>query len=541
MVSKVWIGVTIVVIVAIAAIGTWYVLKPAPPTEEIAFNFVTTQEQITESLDPAIAAITHTNMFMVNIYDPLFMPDPDQSNKPVPWVAESYTVSLDGLKYTIKIREGLKFHDGAEVTAEDVAFTMDRYLMMKKGFSYLWLGTVEEGSTNVIDKYTVEFNLNNPSAVFVPSLTLFWLQNKDLILEHKEPGDFGEWGDLGQKWLSEETQMDVGSGPYMITWFNNLEGLDLVKFEDYWKGWGPNQIDRIRLTPIAEQTTIKFAMARGDYDFTDDWMLPTVYEELKGVEGIKVVEETSAGIAGAFAVNTVRPPFDDVHVRRAFAFSIDYEAAVAEIYGGTVGRGVVPAVVPGFDENIQPFTKDNTRALEEIAQSKYSPEELATMEIEVRYLVDQEFDRLFAIQAQSNAAEVGLNVKVLGWTWSTLVEAAKTPETTPHVTLGRTFVRFPDADHFIMLFHSSGAGLWRGLTCWFSDERDQLIEAQRAETDPEKRQVLLNQIQEDIVEEIPVLAVANPATAIAMQEYVKGYKYSTDGYQYWFYRLTIEK
>lgn len=541
MVSKAWIGVGIIVIVVIAAIGAWYYWPKPKPPEEVVFNWVGTLEELSETNDPCAAMTTSSIWFMVNMYDPLFMPDPEQDNEPVPWVAESYTFSPDGLKCTVKIREGLKFHDGTEVTAEDVAFTMDRYLMMKKGYSHLWAGPVEPGTTEVIDTYTVRFDLKNPSATFIPSLTMFWVQNKDLILEHKEAGEFGEYGDLGQTWLAEETEMDVGSGPYMLTWYDRLEGMTLVKFEDYWKGWSPNQIDKINIVGIKEETTIKFAMERGDYDMTDDWMTPQTYKELEQVEGITVAWAPSAGVAGVFAINTQKPPVDDVHVRRAIAYCIDHEAAVSEIYGGVQARGIVPPTVPGFNEDIQPFTQNVTRALEELALSKYSVEELAAMEIEVRYLVDQEFDRLFAILLQSNAAEIGLNIKVLSWTFSTLTEAVKSPETTPHMFLGRTFTRFPDADYFLNFLHSNGAGTWRGAHWWLSNETDQLVEAQRAEVDPEERQVLLNQLQELFIENLPMIWIANPGTAVAMRDYVNGYRYSVDGYIFWFYRLTIEK
>jgi len=469
------------------------------------------------------------------------MPDPYKDNTPVPWVAESYTFSPDGLKCTVTIRKGLKFHDGTEVTAEDVAFTMDRYLLMKKGYSHLWLANIDARTTKVIDTYTVEFNLKTRSATFIPSLTMFWVQNKDLILKNKVAGDFGEYGDLGMKWLAEETRNDAGSGPYMLKWYNRIEGMDLVKFEGYWKGWKPKQIDRVYIIPAKEEATIKFGLALGDYDITDDWLTKQTYKELAKVKGITVVSQPSSGIAGLFAINTKKPPVDDLPVRKALALCIDHAAAVSEIYGGLQARGIVPPMVPGFNKNLQPFTRNITRAKEELAKSKYTAEQLAKYEIEVRYLTDQEFDRLFALLLQSNAAEIGLKVVVRGWVFSTLAEAVKSPDTTPHIFLGRTFVRFPDADYFINFLHSNGAGTWRGAHWWHSKEVDQLVETQRAEVDPVKRQVLLNKLQEMVMENIPMLWIANPETAVAMRDYVKGYIYAVDGYQFWFYRLTVEK
>lgn len=542
MVSKTVIGLAIIAIVVVAAISTWYILYYQPaPSEEFVLTFATTNEELASSIDPAVGSTTGEGYLLVQIYDPLFMPDPDNENEPMPWVVESYTVTTDGLKYTLKIRDGLKFHDGTAVTAEDIAFTMDRYLMMAKGFSYLWLGNVENGTSQVIDDHTVEFNLKTPSATFIASLTLFWVQNKDLILEHKEAGDFGEWGDLGQNWLAQETEIDVGSGPYKLEKYNRLELMELVRFDDYWQGWSENQVERVRILPVKEEATIKFGVAAGDYDLTDDWMSPQAYDELKLVDGVTVVERAASGVAGLFAINTQKPPLDDIHVRKAVAYAIDHASAVAEIYGGSQARGIVPPMVPGFNDDIESYSQNVTRALEELSQSQYSAEALAAFTIDVRYLVDQEFDRLFAILLQSNLADIGLNVEVLSWTFSNLVDAAQSVEATPHITLGRTFVRFPDADHFIQMMHSNGIGTWRGLHWWHNAEMDQLLEGQRAETDPAERQVILDEIQERIHDELPVLFIANPQTAVAMQDYVQGYKYTTDGYQFWIYRLTIEK
>ncbi len=541
--AKMWIGAVIVAIVAVAALSSWYILSylPAQPEEERIFKFSITGEDLAASIDPCISSTTHETYSMVNIYDPLFMPDPEQDNEPIPWVAESYVFSADGLKCTVKIRQGLKFHDGTEVTAEDVAFTMDRFLYIKKGWSQFWLPVIDVGTTKAIDKYTVEFNLKTPYASLISSLTLLWVQNKDLILQHKEAGNYGEYGDMGEKWLSQENQIDVGSGPYKLVYYDAYEWMDLVAFEDYWKGWKADQFQKIRITPIREESTIKFAMARGDLDMTDDWLSPKSYEDMEAMDGVDVITTAAAGVAGIFAINTQRAPTDDVHVRRAISYCIDHDAAVSQIYGGTKARGIVPPTVPGFDSNIQPLTRNLTRAQEELSMSKYSAEQLAAMEIDVRYLGDQEYDQRFCSLLQSNAADIGLNLKVSSWTFSMLIEAVNSPETTPNIFTGRTFVRYPDAEYFVLFFHSNGLHTWRGGHFWQSEENDQLLNAIKAETDPAERQILLNQMQEKIVAELPVLFIANPATSVAMRDYIEGYHYTTDGYQFWIYRLTYQK
>ena len=104
----------------------------------------------------------------MNIYDPLVWPT--KGGPPKPHLAESWDVSDDGLTYTFHLRKGVKFHDGTELTAEDVAFSMDRMLSISKGFAWLWKDVLDVGDIEAADDYTVAFHLNEPYGPFIAGL-----------------------------------------------------------------------------------------------------------------------------------------------------------------------------------------------------------------------------------------------------------------------------------------------------------------------------------------------------------------------------------
>src|SRR5215468_6354076 len=129
-------------------------------------RFVFANESPYDTMDPHAAFDVGRVAVRLNLYDGLYrwLDNPAVLQ---PWLAESHAVSADGLTYTFKLRRGAKFHDGAEVTAEDVRYSIERILALKKGAASLLSTMVAPGSTKVIDKSTVQFMLTKPAAIFM--------------------------------------------------------------------------------------------------------------------------------------------------------------------------------------------------------------------------------------------------------------------------------------------------------------------------------------------------------------------------------------
>src|SRR5439155_8510370 len=129
---------------------------------------------------------------------------------------ESHAVSADGLTYTFKLRPGAKFHDGTEITAEDVVWSTERIFQVKKGIASLLAGMLAPGSVKALDKQTVQFTLKSPTATFLAVVPEIHVLNARLVKANEKDGDWG------QAWLAKS---DGGSGSYMLDKFDPAVGF----------------------------------------------------------------------------------------------------------------------------------------------------------------------------------------------------------------------------------------------------------------------------------------------------------------------------
>jgi peptide/nickel transport system substrate-binding protein len=168
-------------------------------------------------IDPAVGTDFSDTMAIVQLYDTLIFPNLDGSVRP--HLAEKWDISDDVLTYTFHLRKGVKFHNGDELTAEDVVFSTERLFDIGEGFAYILRTKDAQGriiagieSIKAIDDYTVEFKLARPFGPFIPALVRLYILNKSQVMENinKSEKMYGEMGDYGKKWLLTN---DAGSGP----------------------------------------------------------------------------------------------------------------------------------------------------------------------------------------------------------------------------------------------------------------------------------------------------------------------------------------
>ena len=152
-------------VLASLAIAVAAVAAPGAPADA-ATRFVFANESPYDTMDPHAAFDVGRVAVRLNLYDGLYR-WLDNPAVLTPWLAESHTVSPDGLTYTFKLRRGAKFHDGAEVTAEDVRYSAERILALKKGAASLLATMIAPGSTKALDRHTVSFTLSKPAAIFI--------------------------------------------------------------------------------------------------------------------------------------------------------------------------------------------------------------------------------------------------------------------------------------------------------------------------------------------------------------------------------------
>jgi peptide/nickel transport system substrate-binding protein len=386
-----------------------------------------------------------------NLYDTLVYPDPKTGLKP--WIAESWNVSNDALTYTFHLRKGVKFHDGSEILAEDVLFSMQRMLEVG-GPTATYFKEVDLENSKVLDDYTVRFKLTEANPAFLPTLMIFGIVNKDLVMAHKAEGDFGEFGDYGKKWLHDH---DAGSGPYRATELKHGDYFLMERFEDYsFADWQPNSIDRVRFYIRPEWVTIASMFKKGEVDTVAYSMPVTIQRELKGDERFVWFEEAMP-ITWFLIMNNKKPPLDDENVRKAISYIFDYDTVINDILaGGVRARGPVPNLFPSWNPDAKMYVRNPQLAKEFIAKSKYTAKELSQFEIDIAAVAGSERFKKIALLASSNLQEIGLKTKIKPMRWTDICQAQVKPETAAGMVVCYQSAKVPHAQEFLVYYTPEG-------------------------------------------------------------------------------------
>jgi len=475
--------------------------------------------------DPATASDWYDTEAMYNLYSPLVYPAPEGGVRP--HLATSWDV-VDGdfTHWRFTLRQGVKFHSGNELTAEDVAFSMTRFIGMERGNS----GPLGQVTTTVVDRYTVDFFLDKPSVIFPDTLALFFPVEKDLVLANiKTPGNYGEFGDYGEDWL---TAHDAGTGPYMMTSHIPGQRLDATRFVDYFQGWsnegwGPDEVPIERLIFIMETdyTTLMALLKSGDLDLeiNGGWTLPQLQQ---------IKDAANLGLASVWAqnvtvwMNSKAAPTDDEHFRKAILYAFDYEGIVGpweEFGNGETGMYLpnMPGYVP---IEPQPRVQNLERARQELALSKYA-NNLGDVKIVFHFCGGLDFEEDIGLQLQADMAQLGVTVEVAGPPWPQYSAECSSPESTPNMTI---FLFGPQAtptqDYYTYsMFAPNGLG-WIFEAHWYFEDPEiiELLDATRAEPDPVKRLAFYEQVQPLIAEHALAFYPYQKPTLFAHQAYIVG-------------------
>jgi len=468
----------------------------APPPEKrvlrISFSWPT-------YIDPAVGSDFSSSSSLCNLYDTLVFPTTEGGVDP--HVADSWETSADGLTWTFHLREGIKFHNGSELTASDVAFSMNRMLEIGEGYAYVFLGTVE--STTAPDDYTVQFKLAKPSGIFLISLVRLYIADEEEVMDNiVTPGPYGDNGDYGKEYLLTH---DAGSGPYTVKEFPLEEYLLMEKYDDWFGEFHPNAPDEVKFIGTTEPATVRTLMSRGELEITDQWQPIEALEALDEMEGVDVAAFLTL-TEFYYMMHTQKPPTDDIHFRRAMAYAFDYEAAVALEWPGTQqSRGPVPIITAGHNPDVFVFQRDLDKAREELALSPYA-DALDDYPVEVHWITDVPAEEKWALLFQANMADIGINVEVVSTPWTAVVEETGDIETSPHIVTIYVSADFPEAGSLLKVrYHSDAAPTWSQNEWLLDDELDQMIEDSLTTVDEEERYAKYRDLQDYIMDLCPSL------------------------------------
>jgi peptide/nickel transport system substrate-binding protein len=412
-------------------------------------------------------------------------------------------VSEDGLEYTFKLVEGVSFPDGTPFNAEAVKWSIDRVMRLEGDPNWLVTSFVEE--VEVVDEYTVKFNLLSPVNYFP-------------LLVATQP-----YSPISPNCYSEDEfdadSMCSGVGPYTITkWERDVE-MVLEAYEGY-PGPAP-QMPKIIVKYYADATTMRLAAEGGEIDVATKTLNPTDYADLEAAGELQVIEGPGAQIR-YICFNATTPPFDQKEIRQAIAAAVDREAITSTAFQGT--HAPLYSMVPmGMWSHKDSFSeRDLDMAKQLLQDAGYSEDNKLVMDLwwTPTHYGPTEAD--VATVLKDNLEETDLiEVNLQNTEWATYKEY-QNAGSMPVFLLG-WYPDYLDPDNYTWSFAHSSAADDLGIF-YASDEMDALLEA--GQTAPELRGDDRLQIYEDIQDlwavDVPTVPLTQGALLVVAQQGVEG-------------------
>ena len=476
------------------------------------------------ALDAHWTTASITEMLTNHIYEGLY--SLDGNNRPIPMLAESHTVSKDGLVYTFKLRQGVKFHNGKEMTSDDVVASLARWGKQSVYGKTLFSQVAE---WKALDKYTVEMKLKEKSAIVLISLAV--------------PNNFGAIypKEIAEKFAPEvKTTEWVGTGPFKLAEWKPDQYIRMVRFDEYKprnekpNGYGGGKtayLDEVRFQPVPEVATRVAQVETGELDFADDLNLDA-YDRLKRNPNLRpIVSKPYYWLVAV--LNKKEGLMTNQKLRQAWQAAIDIEPIMKNVAGGhtefyRMDSSLIPPEIPAWHTKLTGLpwnerSKDKVKKL--LAEAGYKKEP-------IRFMTTQEYKWMydFALLSKQQLEDVGFAIDLQVVDWATLVKRRNNSKEYDAFTTG--IGAFYDPTHANFLTAS-----WPG---WTTDEDILKLQAEMArETDLKKRQALWEQQTRQFYEKVPVIRYGDLFGLRAIRNTTKGFNDKTERVR--FYNVWVEK
>lgn len=472
------------------------------------------------TLDPAIGYDWTNWPAEKMVFDGLL--DYDKTTNLEPRLAEGMPqVSADARVYTFTLKKGVKFHNGRELKAEDVAYTITRVLDPKTkspgaGF-YTGIAGAQEfmdgkatsvAGIKVKDDYTIEFTLTQPDVTFLNKMAL----NFAFIVPKEE---VDKWGDnFGHH--------PVGTGPFLFKDWVSGQQLTFEKNPNYFMPGLP-KLDKVTIQVGVAPEVALLRVEKGELDLMGDPIPAAEYARIKDDPAWKDRLTTQPQVSTIYvAINTQMKPFDDVRVRRALNMAIDKERIVKLMGGrGTVANQILPPLMPGYDKSYQGYPYDPEGAKKLLAEAGYPNGFETTMEA-----ISTDPQPKLAESIQQDLAKVGIKMNLRTLAASTVIDDAGTPKKVPLVwSGGLAWIQdYPDPDDFYGPILGSSSAVQGGWNwSWYANpDADKLADQARGMTDKAARMQVIQQLFKKLMDDAVWVPVYNGQYDIAHSEKLRG-------------------
>ncbi len=356
-------------------------------------NIVVGVQQDIDSLDPHKATAAGTKEILFNIFEGLVKPDEDGNL--IGAVASGYTLSEDGYTYTFFLREGVKFHNGETVTAEDVKYSLERASGLLDGTPLISVLSIVTDVTVSDDGKEVTVTVSDPNPELIYNFTAAII-----------PAGSGE----------DSESEPIGTGPFKFVSYKPQESIVVEKNQDYWVEGVP-YVDGATFKIIADPDTALLEMKGGNID---------IYAYLTDSQATEIsdymnVEHAASNVVQALFLNNAVAPFDDVNVRRAVCYALGGDE-VNEFVAGGNGTVVASAMLPALGDYYNDVTSiygtsaDPGKAKEVLAEAGYT--DGISFRIDVPSNYEFHMQTAEVIAEQMKAAGIDATINPVEWnTW----------------------------------------------------------------------------------------------------------------------------
>lgn len=428
------------------------------------------------------------------IYDTLILSKSDGTL--APGLAESWDISDDGTEVTFHLREGVKFHNGETMTAEDVAFSLNRAIESP----IISVITSSMESAEIIDENTVKLNLQYPfgAVEYCVGHANMSIVSKKAV--EADPDGF--------------ERSPVGTGPYKFVEWKNGDKYVFERFDDYWRG--PAAIKNLTFKIIIDNSTAVIALENGEIDVLDS---PPSSDRDNLINNPNLQYHETENAATYFVVmNNEKGPFANKKVREAVSYAVDKEAM---LIAGADGIGSILDCFPakssfGYPDDVKGNPYDPKKAKELLAEAGFSDGfdcTLITTE-EAKYYKPAEV-------LQDQLGKIGINASIVKLERSVWIASIRQQNDYEISILG-TSAPYPDSNYIYPIFHSknieNGENYFRNRV----PELDQLLDDARVSQDQEERKSMYKRICEIINEDAIALPLYSPMVAVAGNKDITG-------------------
>jgi dipeptide transport system substrate-binding protein len=511
-----------IVIVAVASVLA--LLADAAAAKTLVFC----SEGNPESLNPQVVTTTTG----INAGRPFFnnlVEFPPGSTEPVPSLAESWEISDDGLEYVFHLRRGVKFHSNEtftpsrEMNADDVLFSFER--QWRDDHPYHQVGGTNYGyfkdmgmpsllkSIEKLDDYTVRFRLNHPEAPFLGDLAMPFnsvqsAEYADQLLKAGTPEK-----------IDEEP---IGTGPFEFASFQPDVAVRYRAFDEYWAG--RPKIDTLVFS-ITPNAAVRLTKLKAGECHVIAFPRPGDRAAIEADPSLKYFEQEGFNI-GYLALNTTKPPFDDIRVRRAINMAIDKEAIIEAVYqgAGVVAKNPIPPTLWSYNDDIKDYPYDPAAAQQLMIDAGLAE----GFDIDLWYIpVSRPYNpnaKRVAELIQYDLAKIGIRAKLETDDWSAYRKRLQQGEVS--MALYGWTGDNGDPDNFMDVLLGCTAARIGGnnIARWCDQDYDRLVTEAKRVSDRAERTRLYREAQVIFHDQAPWVPIAHSVVFMATRANVTGFK-----------------